>query len=565
MIHFQDIQFRYEGTISSEIGVKDINLIVHTGECVLLCGRSGCGKTTLTKLINGLIPNYFPGELSGNVQIDDENILGMPMYYLATKVGSVFQNPRTQFFNVDVDSEIAFGIENIAVPPDELHQRLEYTLDSLKIRKLQGKNIFELSGGEKQKIAFASVYAMNPDIFLLDEPSSNLDGDSIRDLKNYLRILKQQGKTILIAEHRLYYLLDIADRIVYLADGKIEKIYAAFIVVLECGMALIIPIGGRLFLNGSITASIFLLFAYIGSLYLSELLPLQQLSMELAQSLNGVKKAKQILDLPIFDSVGDFPKSHDVTLKAVRFSYDGKTDVLTDCDLHVAEGEKVAIVGASGAGKTTVIELISRFYDVTDGEVLIGGQNIKDIAYEKLLNNISIVFQKTFLTRDSVLENIRMGSNATLEEVRAAAKEAQIDDFIMSLPDGYDTKVGSFGSRFSGGEKQRIAIARAILKNAPILILDEATSAADPENQVEIDMAISNLCKGKTVLIVAHRLGAIKMCDKVAVVENHTITAFGTHEEVLEENRYYQKAWERYHAAREVSYSMKGVISYESK
>lgn len=140
-------------------------------------------KTTLTKLINGLIPNYFPGELSGNVQIDDENILGMPMYYLATKVGSVFQNPRTQFFNVDVDSEIAFGIENIAVPPDELHQRLEYTLDSLKIRNLQGKNIFELSGGEKQKIAFASVYAMNPDIFLLDEPSSNLDGDSIRDLK----------------------------------------------------------------------------------------------------------------------------------------------------------------------------------------------------------------------------------------------------------------------------------------------------------------------------------------------------------------------------------------------
>ena len=225
MIHFQDIQFRYEGTISSEIGVKDINLIVHTGECVLLCGRSGCGKTTLTKLINGLIPNYFPGELSGNVQIDDENILGMPMYYLATKVGSVFQNPRTQFFNVDVDSEIAFGIENIAVPPDELHQRLEYTLDSLKIRNLQGKNIFELSGGEKQKIAFASVYAMNPDIFLLDEPSSNLDGDSIRDLKNYLHILKQQGKTILIAEHRLYYLLDIADRIVYLADGKIEKIY----------------------------------------------------------------------------------------------------------------------------------------------------------------------------------------------------------------------------------------------------------------------------------------------------------------------------------------------------
>ena len=330
-------------------------------------------------------------------------------------------------------------------------------------------------------------------------------------------------------------------------------------------MALIIPIGGRFFLNGSITASVFLLFVYIGSLYLAELLPLQQLSMELAQSLNGVKKTKQILDLPVFDSKGDFPKEHDITLNAVSFSYDEKTNVLENCNLHVSEGEKIALVGASGAGKTTIIELISRFYDVSDGKVTIGGKDIKDIDYEQLLKNISIVFQKTFLTRDTVLENIRMGNNASLDEVRAAAKKAQIDDFIMSLPEGYYTKVGSFGTRFSGGEKQRIAIARAILKNAPILILDEATSAADPENQVEIDKAISNLCKGKTVLIVAHRLGAIKMCDKVAVVENHSITAYGTHEMVLEKNNYYRTAWQNYNTAREVSYSMKGASSYESK
>ena len=335
---------------------------------------------------------------------------------------------------------------------------------------------------------------------------------------------------------------------------KTGPFYAAFIVVLECGMALIIPIGGRFFLNGSITASVFLLFVYIGSLYLAELLPLQQLSMELAQSLNGVKKTKQILDLPVFDSKGDFPKEHDITLNAVSFSYDGKTNVLENCNLHVSEGEKIALVGASGAGKTTIIELISRFYDVSDGKVTIGGKDIKDIDYEQLLKNISIVFQKTFLTRDTVLENIRMGNNASLDEVRAAAKKAQIDDFIMSLPEGYYTKVGSFGTRFSGGEKQRIAIARAILKNAPILILDEATSAADPENQVEIDKAISNLCKGKTVLIVAHRLGAIKMCDKVAVVENHSITAYGTHEMVLEKNNYYRTAWQNYNTAREVSY-----------
>lgn len=348
------------------------------------------------------------------------------------------------------------------------------------------------------------------------------------------------------------------NRIWTTVSKKTGPFYAAFIVVLECGMALIVPIGGRFFLNGSIPASIFLLFAYIGSLYLSELLPLQQLSMELAQALNGVWKTKQILDLPVYKSTGEFPSVHDIVLNHVRFSYDGKTDVLKDCNLHIPQGEKVAVVGASGAGKSTIIELVSRFYDVGDGEILIGGKNVKEIDYTKLLDNISIVFQKTFLTRESVLENIRMGSKASLEEVRAAARKAQIDDFIMSLPDGYDTKVGSFGSRFSGGERQRIAIARAILKNAPILILDEATSAADPENQVEIDKAIENLCKGKTVIVVAHRLGAIKMCDKVAVVENHTVTAFGTHAEVLGTNAYYQAAWQNYNAARKVTYSLEG-------
>ena len=218
----------------------------------------------------------------------------------------------------------------------------------------------------------------------------------------------------------------------------------------------------------------------------------------------------------------------------------------------------MALMGRSGSGKSTVAELIPRFYDVQEGEVLIGGKNVREIDYETLLQNVSIVFQKTFLTRDSVLENIRMGGHGSLEQVRAAAKKAQIDDFIMSLPDGYDTKVGSFGSRFSGGEKQRIAIARAILKNAPILILDEATSAADPENQVEIDKAIKNLCKGKTVIMVAHRLSALNMCNRVAVVENQTITSVGTHEQVRKENKYYNQAWADYGTARSLTYQLEG-------
>lgn len=352
--------------------------------------------------------------------------------------------------------------------------------------------------------------------------------------------------------------------------------YASFVVIIECGMLLMVPLGGMLFLKGSLTAGAFLLFLYVGSMYLTEIRPLQELGTSFAHVLHAVDKTKEILDVPIYSGSGSggdgtcgpdcekgggFPESHDIELRNVRFSYDGKTDVLQGVNLKIRNGERMALVGRSGAGKTTVIELISRFYDVQEGEVLIGGKNVRELDYDTILKNVAIVFQKTFLTRDSVLENIRMGSNASLEEVRAAAREARIDSFIMSLPDGYDTKVGGLGARFSGGEKQRIAIARAILKNAPILILDEATSASDPENQMEIDKAIRNLCKGRTVIVVAHRLSALKMCERVAVVEDHTITSVGTHEEVRRNNAYYRKAWEDYETARNITYHCGGDIS----
>lgn len=196
MIEFENVSFSYTG--QEHGGLRDINLKISDGEFVLFCGRSGCGKTTITRLVNGLIPQFYQGELHGRVLVDGQEISNIPMYQIAAKVGSVFQNPRTQFFNVDTDSEIAFGIENEARPPKKLAERVEQTTEDLRIQKLRNRNIFELSGGEKQKIAFASVYAMNPQIYLLDEPSSNLDMTSIQELKEHLRLIKKQGKTILI-------------------------------------------------------------------------------------------------------------------------------------------------------------------------------------------------------------------------------------------------------------------------------------------------------------------------------------------------------------------------------
>ena len=322
--------------------------------------------------------------------------------------------------------------------------------------------------------------------------------------------------------------------------------YAAFVVIIECGMLLMVPLGGMFFLKGSLAASAFLLFVYVGSMYLTEIRPLQELGTNFANVLNAVTKTKEILDIPIYECGTDFPQKYDIELRNVRFSYDGKTDVLHGVNLKIHDGERMALVGRSGAGKSTVIELISRFYDVQEGEVLIGGKNVKELDYDTILKNIAIVFQKTFLTRDSVLENIRMGSNATLEEVRAAAKEAQIDDFIMSLPDGYDSYVGERGTRLSGGQKQRISIARVFLKNPPILILDEATAFADPDNERQVQRAFENLSKDKTVIMIAHRLSTVTNADQIYVLKDGKIAESGTHDALAAKDGIYTHMWNEY-------------------
>lgn len=333
--------------------------------------------------------------------------------------------------------------------------------------------------------------------------------------------------------------------------------YAAYVILLESGILFLVPAGGWMFVHGKITAGVLLLFAFVGTQYLMDIRPLQELSSNLSYALNGVSQVKEILDTPVFEGGTEFPESHNIQLDNISFSYNGKDQVLENVSLNISNGERVAIVGESGAGKSTLVQLVSRFYDITKGSIRIGGRDIREIDYESLLENISVVFQESFLTRGSIYENIAMGKEGvTPDMVKNAAKAAQIHDFIMSLPNGYDTRAESYGSRFSGGQKQRICIARAILKNAPILILDEATSAADPENQVEIDKAIENLCRGKTVLIVAHRLGIVKNCDRIIVVENKGISGCGTLSELLDTNDYFRKVWEQYNTARNIQYRL---------
>lgn len=224
MIELIDVNYR----VAEYAILTGINLKIHKGECILLAGESGSGKTTLTKLINGLIPHFYSnGQLGGGVFVQGVLVAETEMYKLAEKIGSVFQNPKSQFFYTDSSAEIAFGLENRDVPPEKIRQRIQATANELGIENLLGRNIFKLSGGEKQIIAFASAYAAEPEIYVLDEPSSNLDNTSVERLKELLHYIKAQGKTVIIAEHRLNYLRSAIDRVVYLKGGRIMQEFTA--------------------------------------------------------------------------------------------------------------------------------------------------------------------------------------------------------------------------------------------------------------------------------------------------------------------------------------------------
>ena len=224
MIELIDVNYR----VAEYAILTGINLKIHKGECILLAGESGSGKTTLTKLINGLIPHFYSnGQLGGGVFVQGVLVAETEMYKLAEKIGSVFQNPKSQFFYTDSSAEIAFGLENRGVPPEKIRQRIQATANELGIENLLGRNIFKLSGGEKQIIALASAYAAEPEIYVLDEPSSNLDNTSVERLKELLHYIKAQGKIVIIAEHRLNYLRSAIDRVVYLKGGRIMQEFTA--------------------------------------------------------------------------------------------------------------------------------------------------------------------------------------------------------------------------------------------------------------------------------------------------------------------------------------------------
>lgn len=388
------------------------------------------------------------------------------------------------------------------------------------------------------------------------EEYQNALSDMSNEAVEYVRgipVVKTFGQTI-FSFKRFKGTIDNYEKWV-IAYTKALRLPMMFYTTAINGVFAFLIAGGIIFARGGVTDTLLLNLIFyiiitpvIGTT-LTKIMFMSEDAMIVNDAINRIDEVLKEKPLPECRKVQE-PFNYSITLEEVSYSYDGKKNALDHISLSIGQGQKAALVGPSGGGKTTLANIVTRFFDPQKGRILIGNVDIRDIPKEVLMNKISFVFQNNRLIKDSILENVRMGKpNASREEVIQALDAAQCMDIIEKLPDGIDTVVGTNGVYLSGGEQQRIAIARAILKNAPILILDEATAFADPDNEVRVGQALSVLSKGKTVIMIAHRLSSITDADCIYVLRDGKIAESGTHEELIAQNGIFTHMWKNYSEA----------------
>lgn len=460
-ITLKNVSFSYTESLDDAV-IKNLNFEIKSGECVVLVGESGCGKTTISKLINGLIPLYQSGTMAGDVLLGDKNTADMTLAEISRYVGSVFQNPRSQFFNIDTDSEIAFGCENLGMDPEEIRERVNRVVKEFHIEHLVGRNIFHLSGGEKQKIACASVSATDPEIFVLDEPSANLDLKSVADLAEIIRFWKSRGKTVVVVEHRIHYLRDIADRICYVKDGSIAYEWAP----------------AELESKGS---------EYAVSLGL-RCVNLKQLGENCHPGAEGDR---------VYGSNQD-----DIKFNNLHFAYNRKFSVLDIPELSLPRNQITAIIGHNGVGKSTLAQVLCGLRGTWR-------QKRKARKYGAYLIMQDVNHQ---LFTESVLDEILLGMNSQDENAALEILERlNLKDYASCHP-----------MALSGGQKQRVAIGSGVSSGREIVVFDEPTSGLDYRQMLAVSATLQKLAaSGKTLLVITHDPEFILNCCQSVIRMEH--------------------------------------------
>lgn len=482
MIKIDHISFSYGEENENTGGVRDIDLNIEDGQFVVLCGESGCGKTTITRLINGLIPHYYEGQMAGEVWVNGEKVSEQPLYDTAAVVGSVFQNPRSQFFNVDTTSEITFGCENLGQPEKDIRERFAKTVRDFRLEKLMDRNIFHLSGGEKQKIACAGVSIMEPDVLVMDEPSSNLDAASILDLRKILAFWKSQGKTIIVSEHRLYYLRGLADRFIYLAEGQVSRDYSAA--------------------------------------------EFEQLTEQQRSNMGLRTFALERLLPPVLPQ----QEKTALALHNFRFAYKNEPETLHIMDCEIPTNRIVGIIGNNGAGKSTFSRCFCGL-EKRCGEIVWNGRKYRP---KDRLSTCYMVMQEVNhqLFTESVLDEVLISME---EENQERAEEILNRLDLLAFKDRHPMSL-------SGGQKQRVAIASAIASKRSILFFDEPTSGLDYKHMKEVANVLRQVRNtGITVYVITHDLELILDCctDIVHFEDGSIIDQFPMDADGLEKIRNY--------------------------